>query len=185
MFSRYGKGPYHVELEISFRGTQDRSNMGWVTLELAGPDDMPHTVYNFLEQVDMGLYGHGEFAFEFNGSHITMAAPVTEGLSKLFEESGISQLLVQEFSPHFNHDTYTIGLTGRPSGPKWYINMRDNSKVHGPGGYAKDGSADPCFGRITRGTDIIDRIHALTGALNPGDWKKIKNPVVILSIKRF
>jgi hypothetical protein len=63
--------------------------------------------------------------------------------------------------------------------------MRDNPKVHGPGGYAKDGSADPCFGRITRGTDIIDRIHALTGELNPGDWKKIENPVAIISMKRL
>jgi cyclophilin family peptidyl-prolyl cis-trans isomerase len=159
--------------------------MGWVTLELAGPDDMPHTVYNFLEQVDRGMYGSGEFGFEFNGPHITMAGPLSEGLNNVFESSGLSHVLFQEYSPNFSHVPYTIGLTGRPSGPKLYFNTQDNSIAHGPGGYANDGLADPCFGRITRGWEYIDRVHSSTGALNPGDWKRIENQIAILSIRRL
>jgi len=136
-----------------------------MTFELAGAHEMPHTVFNFLEQVTTGLYDSGEFSFQFNGPHISMAAPSTSGLEKIFSDSGLASVLVQEYSPNFNHQKYTLGRGGRPSGPRFYINMKDNSALHGPNGYAQDGSADPCFGRITRNPDVMDRIHAAAGPL--------------------
>lgn len=153
-------------------------------MELAGADDMPHAVFNFMEQVDRGMYNYGEFAFTANGPHVTMAEPVTEGLRNVFGSSGIANVQFQEFSPKYNHDPYTIALAGRPSGPSFYFNIQDNGKNHGPGGYAQDGSADPCFGRITRGRDLLDRIHSSTGELRQGDWKAIQQSITIISAKK-
>jgi cyclophilin family peptidyl-prolyl cis-trans isomerase len=146
---------------------------------------MPHTVFTFLEQVENGMYDHGEFAFEYNGPHVTLATPATDGLKSIFDQSGIAHVLFPEYSPSVAHEPYTVGLAGRPSGPNFYFNMVDNVKLHGPGGYAKDGSGDPCFGKVTRGMDIIDRVHGSTGPLTKGDWKRIENEIVIINMKRF
>lgn len=180
---KYGPGPYSVELEVSLRGAEDRSQLGYMTLELS--PDMPHTVFTFLEQVDGGLYNFAEYGFGFNGPHITQALPLTDGLAERFQESGVSRLLFPEYSPRQPHEAYTVGLAGRPGGPNIYINVKDNSHAHGPGGFTSDGRADPCFGRITRGQDIVDRINAATGDLQNGDWKKITPEPVILSIKNW
>lgn len=159
--------------------------MGYMTVELAGPNDMPHAVFTFLEQVDQGMYNFGEYGFAYNAPHVTQAMPLTDGLSRRFDESGISHLFFPEYSSQYPHQQYSIGLTGRPAGPNFYINTRDNTHAHGPQGLTVDGNADPCFGRITRGQDIVDRINAATGDLHDGDWKKIDNGIVILSIKNF
>ena len=174
-----------MEIEVSFRGVHDRSQLGYMTLELAGPHDMPHTAFVFLEQVDQGMYNFGEYGFAYNAPHVTQAMPLTDGLSLRFEESGISHLLFPEYSSNFPHQQYTVGLAGRPAGPNFYINMRDNTHAHGPQGFTADGKADPCFGRVVRGQDIVDRINAATGQLHDGDWKKIDNDIAILSVKNL
>ena len=65
---------------------------------------------------------------------------------------------------------YILFLFCSVSGPSFYINTVDNSEIHGPGGQPTDddvgsiggsrsGSADPCFGRIVSGYDVIQRIQ--------------------------
>ena len=46
-----------MEFEVNFG--EGENNSGWITVELASADEMPHTVYTFLEQVDKGLYTWG------------------------------------------------------------------------------------------------------------------------------
>jgi cyclophilin family peptidyl-prolyl cis-trans isomerase len=167
-----------VELEVEISG-----EFAYLTLELAPLDEMPHTVWFFLNQVDQGLYNHADFGFKFNAPHVTQAGTFTQEAKERFHGSGLGEVLVTEYSHAFPHETYTVGLTGRPGGPNFYINTRDNSKWHGPGGYAADGSADACFGRITRGSKIIDRIRGLTGDLHDGDRKDIQPSPSIHSMK--
>lgn len=154
-----------------------------MTLELAPLDEMPHTLYTFLEQVNLGLFNGMGFAFHHNGPHIIMGSPTDQAHIDRFWESGVGHVLFPEYSNAFPHVAYTAGLSGRPGGPDFYFNTRDNTHSHGPQGYSTDGLADPCFGRITRGWDIVDRIHASTGELMDGDWKEIQPAILIQSIK--
>jgi len=186
LIQKYGYRTIEVELEFSF-GDDDSA---WITIELAPIDEMPHAVYTFLEQVEMGLYGDGGYAFHHNGKHIIMGAPVFNHLThtdtdpaQRFADSGIASVLFQEYSDNFPHSAYTVGFAGRPGGPNFYFNTQDNSDLHGPSGYATDGSADPCFGRVIRGTDIIDRMHQMTGSLEQGDWKEMNPYVAVRWIK--
>lgn len=57
-----------------------------------------------------------------------------------------------------------MGYPGRPGGPDFYINMRDNSFLHGPGGQVNHYSdmvidADPCFAKVVEGFDVVERIR--------------------------
>ena len=64
-------------------------------------------------------------------------------------------------------------------GPDFYINKMDNSANHGPGGQTQvvlNEEADPCFGRILEGKDIIDRI----GSLMSNNFNMLNTPVSIL-----
>ena len=86
-----------------------------------------------------------------------------------FVETGYTSVSYQEYSDNFPHKQYTLGYAGRPGGPNFYINMKDNSRVHGPDGrtgeleYDEDGEgdADPCFARVVAGFDAVDRMHSL------------------------
>lgn len=176
-----------MEMELNFGDTGESA---WITIEMAPMDEMPHTIYTFLEQVSMGLYDDGGYAFHHNGNHIIMGSPEVNHLTpqdmdplQRFTDSGMASVLFQEYSYEFPHTPYTIGFAGRPGGPGFYVNTQDNSNLHGPNGYAQDGSADPCFGSVTRGQDVIDRIHTMTGELQQDDWKQIETPVAVRWIK--
>ena len=185
---RYGPGPYQVEFELSFG--EGEGSSAWITIELAPADEMPHTVYTFLEQVTRGLYNDGGYSFHHNAVHVVQGGPIANHLTpygvdpyERFQESGVANVLFQEYSESMPHVPYSVGMSGRPSGPNFYFNVQDNSKLHGPGGYAKDGSADPCFGRVVRGQDAIDTMHQLGGGVNPGEWKELDPKVAVRWVK--
>lgn len=161
----------------------DGTELAYITMELAPLEEMPHTLWFFLNQIDQGLYNHDDFGFRFNAPHVIQASPAFSEAAERLHRSGLGEVLVTEYSPAFPHQVYSVGLSGRPGGPDFYINIVDNSQWHGPGGYATDGSGDACFGRITRGQEIIDRIHGMTGPLEKGDWKEMRPATLIRSMK--
>eukprot|EP00934_Nitzschia_sp_Nitz4_P009162 Nitzschia sp. Nitz4//scaffold297_size22919//11866//13169//NITZ4_008522-RA/size22919-augustus-gene-0.6-mRNA-1//1//CDS//3329546301//9152//frame0 len=183
LLQKYGPGPHSVEIEFGFEA--HGGGRGYVTLELASVDDMPHSVFTFLELVERGMYNNDAIRFHHNGAHISQGSATDSATLQKFMDTGIGHVLYQEYSPNFPHVAYTAGFSSRPSGPNFYFNTKDNSAVHGPGGYAADGSPDPCFGKVTRGFDVIDRIHGLTGALEAGAWREIQPPVPVLSMRRL
>jgi len=172
---RYGPGPYSVEVEVS---STTGEGSEYMTFELTTAT--PHTTLWFLEQTQKDMYNFGEFAFTNSGSHLILARPTTEGLRERLEEYGLTRVVFPEYSHERPHTKYTVGLAGRPGGPNWYINMNDNTQLHGPGGYAADGSADPCFAVVTRGFDVADRIHNLGAG---EDWKDLQPNIVVRSMK--
>ena len=127
---------------------------------------------------------------DHNAVHVVQGGPIANHLTpygvdpnERFQESGVASVLFQEYSESMPHVPYSVGMSGRPSGPNFYFNVQDNSKLHGPGGYAKDGSADPCFGRVVRGQDAIDTMHQLNGGVNPGEWKELDPKVAVRWVK--
>lgn len=74
---------------------------------------------------------------------------------------------------------------GRPSGPDFYINKRDNTVAHGPGGQENTddmhNEADPCFGRVVEGVDVLNEIDKIPVDKNHGS--ELKSPVKIVSAR--
>lgn len=97
------------------------------------------------------------------------------------KKAGIDAVSFQEYNPNYPHEKYTIGLAGRPhSGPEFYINLANNTLDHGPveqrkkelgaryEDYVKEMfgedsddkvlEPDPCFGKVVKGFDVVDKI---------------------------
>lgn len=141
-------------------------------IEMAPLDDVPHAVHVFLEQVEHGLW-NGCY-FYLNGPHVIQAGPPLSEedeadapssddeeedrslAMKPFRALGLDQLAFPDYSDNFPHLPWTLGFTGRPGGPDFYINKVDNSESHGPGGqyqHALEEQGDSCFAKITRGKE--------------------------------
>ena len=173
LVEKFGAGPYHVELQIAFpsdtqSGVNGASAIGKVLLELASADQMPHTVYTFLARVSKGLYDG--CSFYHNAGHILVAGampnahtPKGVDLKQRFVESGLEKIHFQEYNSTYPHKEWTVGLAGRPGGTEFYINKRDNSIDHGPGGqtgYEHPREADPCFARVVAGFSLVERMQS-------------------------
>ena len=192
VLEKYGPGPFHVELTVSFvphsplySETDNR-----IVLELAPLELMPHAVWWFLEQVTHGLYDG--CSFHRNAGHVVQAGPAPNHLSDMtyadlngrFRESGMSNILFQEYSPEFPHVKYTMGYAGRPGGPDIYISTHDNSQIHGPGGqtsYEDPAEADPCFAKVVEGFSVVDRMTQTE--VRDGGYRHMKENVGIVSMK--
>jgi hypothetical protein len=93
----------------------------------------------------------------------------------------------QEYSPEYTHVKHTLGFSGRPSGPDFYINKIDNSIAHGPGGQEHHDlheEADPCFAKVIAGEQILEDIYKIpVYSRGDGHGNLIVNPVIILNAK--
>eukprot|EP00978_Attheya_sp_CCMP212_P025441 scaffold81805_cov50-Attheya_sp.AAC.1 len=171
VLDRFGPGPHQVTMEIEVEAGDVHVAGGvkethyyteTVTLELAPLDLMPHTIHMFLEQVFRGLWD--ETSFIINGPHVAQVSPFThddEDVRDRFKDVNLHGLSFQEYSPEYPHVQYTLGITGRPGGPDFYINKNDNTEIHGP--YGQEGKdmeeeADPCFGRVVSGFETLDYV---------------------------
>ena len=171
---KFGAGPYHVELQMAFPDDAQvfalkGSRTGTILLELATAEEMPHTVYTFLSRVSQGLYDG--CSFYHNAGHVIVAGALANlqtdanvDLKQRFVDAGLEQVHLQEYSTLLLHSEYTIGLAGRPGGTEFYINTRNNAVNHGPGGqvgYRDPSEADPCFAKVVRGFELVDRMRSI------------------------
>ena len=168
---RFGIGPcYYVEMKLyiptesRIYNDLDPTSDTIILLETASVHDMPHTVHHFLEQVAHELFD-GTTVFQ-NADHVLLAGPGPDkqARDKFRHHPSLNSILFQEYSPNMPHVPYTLGYSGRPGGPDFYINMEDNTEYHGPGGqqhYEHDlliADADPCFAKIVQGHALVDRL---------------------------
>ena len=108
--------------------------------------------------------------------------------TKHFADLGLDHLAFPDYSSEFPHVAWTVGFTGRPGGPDWYINKVDNTEGHGPGGqyqYALNEQGDSCFGKIsTHGTGrnlLAQHVYQAPIYEDHSEWHHfISNPVEIV-----
>jgi cyclophilin family peptidyl-prolyl cis-trans isomerase len=133
-------------------------------VEMASLDVMPHSVHLFLQMVSHHLWD--DTMFLHGADHVIQATPTDfttmESKRSKFAEQEIKSLSFQEYNDSYPHKKYTLGFSGRPGGPEFYINTMDNTAFHGPGGqdqHALSHEADPCFATIVEGFDVVDLMH--------------------------
>ena len=68
----------------------------------------------------------------------------------------------------------------------FYINMKDNTRIHGPlsqvnGKDDDEVDADPAFGKIVAGFDAVERLHAVSTKTGGSGWEegRFVNTVII------
>lgn len=186
---KFGPGPhFYVELALDLPPQLQQKGGGdnIILLETAALDEMPHSVHLFLEQVSHGLYDGT--SFHRNAQHILQAGPSrsAESHAAFRRHPSLTSVLFQEYSIDYPHLQYTVGYAGRPGGPDFYINLRDNQELHGPGGQAGHYSdqivhteADPCFAKVVKGVSLVQQLHSLQV-----DWQDVLvAPVKILKMR--
>ena len=195
VFPSFGPGPHEVEFTILL----DEANKTFV-IEMAPLDDVPHAIHFFLEQVEHGLW-NGCF-FYLNGPHVIQAGPALtdedeadapdaehgdddrSSAMQPFRALGLETLAFPDYSDNFPHLPWTLGFTGRPGGPDFYINKVNNTDSHGPGGqyhHALQEQGDSCFAKVVRGKEIVAELYALKVYADHSEWHHfIIEPVEIV-----
>lgn len=189
VLERFGTGPYEVEFAFEIEDGEKS-----FVIEMAPLDEVPHAVHTFLEQVDHGLWVG--CAFYLNGPHVLQLGPSTtetedeteevteeeeteeeyddrESAMKPFRMQGLDSLAFPDYSPNFPHDAWTVGFTGRPGGPDFYINKADNTHTHGPHGqpqHALEEQGDSCFGKITLGRENVTALFSQPTYQEGDEW---------------
>lgn len=134
--------------------------------------------------------------FHLQGPHVIQAGPQAEededGYTehgderefalKRFRDLDLEHLIYPEYAVEFPHSQWTLGFTGRPGGPDFYINKVDNSLQHGPGGQSHHDLvefADPCFAKVIKGFDVLHKVFDQPTA-HDGEWQHyFEDPVHI------
>mmetsp|Transcript_602 Transcript_602/g.705 ORF Transcript_602/g.705 Transcript_602/m.705 type:complete len:305 (+) Transcript_602:53-967(+) len=165
---RYGPGePYRVKVELEFQKTipdfHENGAAGSFVIELAPSSLQPHSIYSFLEIARNWKKG----AFHRNAGHV---------LQVMVQQTPVQHLAFQEYSDEYPHKMGTVGYAGRPSGPAWYVSIKDNTRAHGHGSQQKKNpyEADSCFGTVIEGFEdvVIKRITKMPGKEFINDPKK-------------
>jgi hypothetical protein len=92
---------------------------------------------------------------------------------KPFQTKGLDLLAFPDYSEEYPHMEWTLGFAGRPGGPDFYINLDDNTELHGPGGqyqHALEEQGDSCFGRIKTGQEFIQQLENHPVMEDGTDW---------------
>mmetsp|Transcript_15763 Transcript_15763/g.24512 ORF Transcript_15763/g.24512 Transcript_15763/m.24512 type:complete len:447 (-) Transcript_15763:39-1379(-) len=167
VLEKFGPGPHRVKFAVRFSEKED--SLEHFVVEMAPLDLMPHAVHLFLEQVYHELWDYTWIYL--NGPHVLQAGPQSyedeeedEMALKAFEDEELEELAFPEYNAKFPHTAWTLGFTGRPGGPDFYINKNDNTHVHGPGGQTQHAiaeQADPCFAKVVDGFDTLQKIFKM------------------------
>lgn len=157
---RYGPGPHRIRFTAQLSAVDTRS----FVVELYPLDKVPHSLYFFLDLATSRTWD--DTVFLHHMAHVMATAPIDYYTQKMkhnhFYSLGWASLGFPEHSDEFKHEKYTLGFAGQ--GPTFYINTIDNSNVHGRGSqehHLLPEDADPCFGKVIEGFDVVDDIAEL------------------------
>lgn len=202
----FGPGPHRVAMDVEYPKVQQTNSdastwprtRGTIILEMAPLDLMPHVVNLFLQQVHHRLWN--SCTVVSSATHIFQLAPsykaedatgdgnvsdTTKTHYDHFRAKGLDKVSYQEYSAQYPHEQWTAGLAGRPGGPDFYLNKRNNTQIHGPGGQLNKhdlhNEADPCFGRLVEGHEILTEIE--TVPTDPENNYALKYPVTIVEAR--
>jgi peptidyl-prolyl cis-trans isomerase B (cyclophilin B) len=133
-----------------------KTNHGNITLELDA-EKAPKTVENFLNYVNAGHYDGTIFHRVIDGFMIQGG-----GFDQNMQQKPTNEPIENEAKNGLKNEPYTIAMA-RTSAPhsassQFFINVKNNSFLDYPG---QDGWGYCVFGKVTEGTDVVDKIRAV------------------------
>ncbi|HEU4373572.1 MAG TPA: peptidylprolyl isomerase [Telluria sp.] len=130
------------------------TNMGNITAELDA-DKAPKTVANFIEYANKGHYNNTIF-------HRVIPDFMVQGggFEPGMKQKPAEQTVENEAKNGLKNDKYTLAMA-RTSDPhsasaQFFINTKNNSFLDYPG---QDGWGYAVFGKVTEGSDVVDKIN--------------------------
>jgi peptidyl-prolyl cis-trans isomerase B (cyclophilin B) len=135
-----------------------KTNHGDIKLEL-NAEKAPVTVANFIEYVKSGHYNGKIFHRVIDGFMIQGG-----GMDKDMKETRSGKPIKNEANNGLKNDKYTIAMA-RTSDPhsataQFFINIKDNDFLNFSGENAH-GWGYAVFGKVTEGTEVVDKIKAV------------------------
>ncbi len=154
------------------------TNMGNITVELDA-EKAPKTVANFLDYVGKGHYNNTIF-------HRVIADFMIQGggFEPGMKQKPADQTVENEGKNGLKNDTYTLAMA-RTSDPhsasaQFFINVKNNSFLDYPG---QDGWGYAVFGKVTDGTDVVDKIRKVPTGRSGMFADVPKDPVIIEKVE--
>ncbi|MFZ3285799.1 MAG: peptidylprolyl isomerase [Telluria sp.] len=130
------------------------TNMGNITVELDA-EKAPKSVANFLDYAKKGHYNNTIF-------HRVIADFMIQGggFEPGMKQKPAEQTVENEAKNGLKNEPYTLAMA-RTSDPhsasaQFFINVKNNSFLDYPG---QDGWGYAVFGKVTDGTDVVDKIR--------------------------
>jgi peptidyl-prolyl cis-trans isomerase B (cyclophilin B) len=150
------------------------TNMGNITAELDA-DKAPKTVANFIDYAGKGHYDNTIF-HRVIGDFMIQGGGFEPGM----KQKPAPQTVENEAKNGLKNDKYTLAMA-RTSDPhsasaQFFINTKNNGFLDYPG---QDGWGYAVFGKVTEGTDVVDKINKVkTG--RSGMFADVPNDAVII-----
>lgn len=132
------------------------TNHGNITIDLDA-EKAPKTVENFLAYVNAGHYAGTIFHRVIDGFMVQGG-----GFEPGMKQKPTNDPVENEAKNGLKNEMYTVAMA-RTSAPhsasaQFFINVNDNSFLDYPG---QDGWGYCVFGKVTDGTDVVDKIKAI------------------------
>lgn len=164
--------PHSPRVEIN-------TSMGQIVVQLE-PGRAPITVKNFLRYVNEGYYTDTIFHRVISGFMIQGG-----GFTEKMDQKPAHDPIPLEARGGLRNDRYTIAMA-RTSYPhsatsQFYINVNDNSFLNAD--EAQDGHGYAVFGRVVKGTDVVDKISYVRTGVKRGMRDVPVETVKILSAR--
>ena len=155
------------------------TTMGSIVVQLE-PSRAPITVKNFLRYVNEGYYSGTIFHRVISGFMIQGG-----GFTEKMEQKPAHDPIPLEARGGLRNDRYTIAMA-RTSYPhsatsQFYINVNDNSFLNAD--EARDGQGYAVFGRVVKGTEVVDKISYVKTGMKRGMSDVPVQTVKILSAR--
>ncbi|MBI3286008.1 MAG: peptidyl-prolyl cis-trans isomerase [Burkholderiales bacterium] len=132
------------------------TNLGNITIELDAAK-APKTVANFLSYVESGHYGGTIFHRVIDGFMVQGG-----GFEPGMKQKATNTPIENEAKNGLKNERYSIAMarTGDPhsASAQFFINTANNSFLDYPG---QDGWGYCVFGKVTEGTDVVDKIKGV------------------------
>jgi cyclophilin family peptidyl-prolyl cis-trans isomerase len=153
-----------------------KTTMGDMVLELY-PEKTPKSVANFLQYVKSGHYNGTVFHRVIEGFMIQGG-----GFDKDMRQKPTNPPIENEAKNGLKNDTYSVAMA-RTSAPhsasaQFFINTSNNTFLDYPG---QDGWGYAVFGKVIKGTDVVDKIKAVQTTNNGMHQNVPAKPVIIES----
>ena len=152
------------------------TNFGVITLELDA-EKAPVTVANFLEYVDSGFYNNTVFHRVIDGFMI-QGGGFEPGMSQKSTKASIKN----EADNGLKNKAYTIAMARTPdphsASSQFFINVADNDFLNFSSPTSQ-GWGYCVFGKVTDGTDVVDKIRQVKTGNKAGHQDVPAEDVVI------